>query len=95
MSVQRLLRYGAVLELRLDDLAVPLALVDECLLQPVGLVEVMEVLDGLLQADSDDQAADYGGDVDEELFPGAGSVVGRVDVEKVSSGKIGSSSGMA
>jgi hypothetical protein len=38
-------------------------------------------LDRLLQADGDEQADDDGGDVDEEVFPGVGGLVGRVDVE--------------
>jgi hypothetical protein len=36
-----------------------------------------------LQAYSDDEADDDGGDVDEEVLPGVGGFVGRVDVEHV------------
>ena len=49
-----------------------------------GLVRemtVVEVLDGLFEAYGDEKAEDDGGDVDEEVAPGAGGVVGRVDVE--------------
>ena len=45
------------------------------------LMAVVEVLDGLLEADGDEEADDDGGDVDEEVAPGAGGVVGGVDVE--------------
>jgi hypothetical protein len=45
------------------------------------LMAVMEVLDGLFEADGDEEAEDDGGDVDEEVAPGAGGVVWRVDVE--------------
>jgi hypothetical protein len=38
-------------------------------------------LDGLFEADGDEQADDDGGDVDEEVAPGVGGLVGRVDVE--------------
>ena len=44
-------------------------------------VTVMEVLDGLFEADGDEEAQDDSGDVDEEVSPCAGGVVGRVDVE--------------
>jgi len=37
---------------------------------------MMEVFDGLFETDGDEQAEDDGGDVDEEVAPGAGSVVG-------------------
>jgi len=42
---------------------------------------VVEVFDGLLQADGDEQADADGAYVDEEVFPGVGGGVGRVDVE--------------
>jgi hypothetical protein len=42
---------------------------------------VVEVLDGLFEADGDEESEDDGGDVDEEVAPGAGGVVGWVDVE--------------
>jgi hypothetical protein len=48
------------------------------------LVEVVEVLDELLEADGDEQAYDNGCDVDEEVAPCAGSVVGGVYVEHAS-----------
>jgi hypothetical protein len=42
---------------------------------------VVDRLDRLLQTDGDDEADDDGGDVDEEVFPGVGGFVGRVNVE--------------
>jgi hypothetical protein len=42
---------------------------------------MVDELDGLLEADGDEQADDDGGDVDEEVFPGVGGFVGRVYVE--------------
>jgi hypothetical protein len=45
------------------------------------LAPMVEIFDGLLEADGDQQAEDDGGDVDEEVAPGGGSVVGGVDVE--------------
>jgi hypothetical protein len=47
----------------------------------VELMAVMEVFDGLFEADGDEEADDDGGDVDEEVAPGGGGVVGGVDVE--------------
>jgi hypothetical protein len=44
-------------------------------------VSVVDGLDGLLQADGDEQANTDGGDVDEEVFPGVSGGVGRVDIE--------------
>jgi hypothetical protein len=37
---------------------------------------VVEVLDGLLEANGDEEAEDDGGDVDEEVAPRGGGVVG-------------------
>jgi hypothetical protein len=45
------------------------------------LMAVVDSLDGLLNSDGDEQADDDGGDVDEEVAPGVGGLVGRVDVE--------------
>ena len=45
------------------------------------LVAVVDVLDGLLEAYGDEEAENDGGDVDEEIAPGAGGVVWWVDVE--------------
>ena len=45
------------------------------------LVVVVDELDGLLETYGDDEADDDGRDVDEEVFPGVGGFVGRVDVE--------------
>jgi hypothetical protein len=46
-----------------------------------SLVTMMDGLDGLLQADSDEQTNNDGGDVDEEVSPGMRFSVGSVDVE--------------
>ena len=45
------------------------------------LMAMVEELDCLFEADGDQEADDDGGDVDEEVAPGVGGVVGRVDVE--------------
>jgi hypothetical protein len=42
---------------------------------------IVHGFDGLFEADGDEQAEDDGGDVDEEVAPGAGGVVSGVDVE--------------
>jgi hypothetical protein len=47
----------------------------------VALMEVMEVLDGLLEADGNEQAYRDGGDVDDEVFPGVFGLVWDVDIE--------------
>jgi hypothetical protein len=41
----------------------------------------MEYLYGLLETDGNEQADADCADVDEEVFPGVGGFVGRVDVE--------------
>jgi hypothetical protein len=46
---------------------------------------MVEVLDGLLEADGDEDAEDDGGQVDEEVAAGSGGVVGRVDIDHVGS----------
>ncbi len=46
-----------------------------------GLVAVVEEFDGLFEAECDKKADGDGGDVDEEVAPGVGRMVGRVDVE--------------
>jgi hypothetical protein len=40
------------------------------------LVAVVEVFDGLLEADGNEEAEDDGGDVDEEVAPSGGCVMG-------------------
>jgi hypothetical protein len=47
----------------------------------VALMAVVDGFDGLFEADGDEQANDDGGDVDEEVAPGAGGVVRWVDFE--------------
>ena len=42
---------------------------------------MVDEFDGLFDSNGDDEAYDDGGDVDEEVAPGVGGVVGRVDVE--------------
>ncbi|MGD0649410.1 MAG: hypothetical protein ABR971_15605, partial [Acidobacteriaceae bacterium] len=47
----------------------------------VALVAMMQRLNGLLEADGDEQANADGGDVKKEVAPGMSGGVGRVDVE--------------
>jgi hypothetical protein len=53
----------------------------ELIEQLTALMAVMDELDSLLEADGDEEADADGGDVDEEVFPGVGGLVGRVDIE--------------
>jgi hypothetical protein len=46
-----------------------------------ALMMVVKRFNALLKAYGDEQANDDGGDVNEEVAPGSGSVVRRVDVE--------------
>src|SRR3981189_2628544 len=62
-------------------LPVVFALVAEKFASFGDLVAVVEVFDGLFEADGDEEAEDDGGDVDEEAAPAGGGVMGRVDVE--------------
>jgi hypothetical protein len=57
------------------------ALEEELFAGLVREMTVVEVLDGLLEADGDEESEDDGGDVDEEVAPSGGGVVGGVDVE--------------
>ena len=50
--------------------------------EDLSFVAMVEVFDCLLEADGDEQANTDGGDVDEEVAPGVGGGVGRVDVEQ-------------
>ena len=45
------------------------------------LMAMVDELDGLLEADGDEETDDDGGDVDEEVAPGVCGVVWWVDVE--------------
>jgi hypothetical protein len=54
----------------------------EVFLKLVALMTVMDVFDGLLDAYGDAKANDDGGDVDEEVAPGVGGVMGWVDIEQ-------------
>ena len=53
----------------------------EVFFELMALVAMVDELDRLLKADGDEEADDDGGDVEEEVTPGVGGVVGRVDVE--------------
>jgi hypothetical protein len=64
-----------------EDLDVLLALEAELFAGLLDLMAMVEVLHALLQADCDDEAHDDGGDVDEEVSPGVGSVCGWMDVK--------------
>jgi hypothetical protein len=46
----------------------------------VALVTMFQGLDGLFEADRDEQADADSGDVDEEVAPGVGGGVGWVDI---------------
>jgi hypothetical protein len=59
----------------LDSGDVALGLIANVLLQLVTLVAVVEELYYLFNADGNAEAEDDGGDVDEEVAPGAGGVV--------------------
>jgi hypothetical protein len=48
----------------------------------------LDVLHGLFEAYGDEEADDYGDDVDEEIAPGAGGVVRGVDVEHGGSSRL-------
>jgi hypothetical protein len=54
---------------------------EDALSHLVELMLMMEVFDGLLEAYGDEEPDDDGGNVDEEIAPGAGGVVGGMDVE--------------
>ena len=62
---------------------VVLVLACEAFSGSVDLVATVEVLDGLFQANGDEEAYDDGGDMEEEVSPGGGGVVGWVDVKHV------------
>ena len=47
----------------------------------LALMMPVDGFDGLFEIDGDEQADADGGDVDEEVAPGVGGGVGRVDVE--------------
>jgi hypothetical protein len=76
---------GSLLEVAIDvcaeDRDVSFGFRAHLLYQHLSLVAMVEVLDCLLEADGDEQANTDGGDVDEEVAPGVGGGVGRVDVE--------------
>jgi hypothetical protein len=55
----------------------------QLIVQFLQLMLMVQVFNRLFEADGDEQAEDDGGDVDEEVAPGAGGVVGGVDVEHV------------
>ena len=61
----------------LNDGLVFVVLVAQIGFHLADLVVVVEELDGLFEADGDAEADDDGGDVDEEVAPGVGGVVGR------------------
>lgn len=69
------------LEVAVDDLEVLFGFVVEIFLELMALMAMVDELDGLLEGDSDEQAEDDGGDVDEEVAPSGGGVVGGMDVE--------------
>ena len=54
---------------------------EDALSHVVELMPMMEVFNGLLEAYGDKEADDDRGNVDEEFAPGAGGVVGGMDIE--------------
>jgi len=72
---------AAHVEVAGDDYAVVDGLGAEVGFKGDALVAVVEGFDGLFESNGDDEADDDGGDVEEEVAPGVGGVVGRVDVE--------------
>ena len=64
------------------DVYVAQAFVVEIGFELMALMLVVKELDGLLEADSDEQTNADGGDVDEEVAPGVGGFVGRVHGEQ-------------
>ena len=64
----------------LDEVEVALGFVAKLRFELDALVVMMDGLDGLLEADGDEQAYADGGDVDEEVAPGVDGFVGWVDV---------------
>jgi hypothetical protein len=69
------------LVIEIDDMEVLSGFDAKVVFQLMALVTVVEGLDGLLETDGDEQADGDGGDMDEEVSPGAGGVVGGMDVE--------------
>jgi hypothetical protein len=84
-SLQRLAipvrQYDKSLEVRRDEKDPSLRLSAQIFFQLPALVSMMEVLHRLFEADGNHQPQHDGGDVNEEVAPRGGGVVGRVDVE--------------
>src|ERR1700722_12572347 len=70
-----------VLEVVAIDLAVFLALFGESFAGFGDFAALMDALDGLFEGDGFEEADDDGDDVDEEVSPGGGGVMGGMDVE--------------
>jgi hypothetical protein len=68
-------------DVELDQLEIALSFVVQLHFELVALMVVMNSFDGLFEANGDEQTNADSGDVDEEVLPGGGGVVGRVDVE--------------
>ncbi len=68
-------------DLSADEVEVLLRLGMHLELEILALVVVMDGFDRLLEADGDEEADADGGDVDEEVAPGMGGLMGRVNVE--------------
>jgi hypothetical protein len=81
IAVELGLYFVGVDDVLLEDEAVEVALSGELGAGFVELMAMVKELDGLLKADGDEQADDDGRDVGEEVSPGVGGRVGRVDVE--------------
>ena len=68
-------------EPRGEDRDASLRLSAQVFFQLPALVPMVEVLHRRFQADGNHQPQHDGGDVDEEVAPGGGGVVGRVNIE--------------
>ena len=69
------------MEVALDDILVVPGLGAQIRFQLMALAAVAESFDGLLEADSEEEADGDGGDVDDEVLPGVDGLVRGVDVE--------------
>ncbi len=68
-------------QIEFHDVEVVFGFDAQALLELMSLMAVVGCFNRLLQTDGDEQTDADGGDVDEEVLPGVGGFVGRVDVE--------------
>ena len=85
LRVRRCTRgFGEDAEVHLVAVEVGPEFVAQVVFELVALVKVMEVFDGLFEADGDEEADGDGDDVDEEVGPGVVGLMWGVDVDHVS-----------